>query len=167
MRDDQMMLGVDGDLEVVAYDARASAARRHRTGIRIGQRYLHAPFRVLVNGGRSKWAHPTCRCMAYIRPQTRSGSTSELGQSRRCDCAPITSALPRQADILEVCCMSQRCHERTWALYSITSSASASKVAGRVRPSDFPVVLLMMSSKVVGSSIGRSFGAVPFNILST
>src|SRR5437763_1951324 len=79
MRDDHMMLGVDGDLEVVAYDARASAARRHRTGIRIGQRYLHAPFRVLVNGGRSKWAHPTCRCMAYIRPQTRSGSTSELG----------------------------------------------------------------------------------------
>jgi hypothetical protein len=40
MRDDQMMLGVDGDLDVVAYDARASAARRHRTGIRIGQRYL-------------------------------------------------------------------------------------------------------------------------------
>src|SRR5436305_15307966 len=40
MRDDQMMLGVHGDLDVVAYDARASAARRHRTGIRIGQRYL-------------------------------------------------------------------------------------------------------------------------------
>src|SRR6266540_95875 len=36
-----MMLGVHGDLDVVAYDARASAAaRRHRTGVRIGQRYL-------------------------------------------------------------------------------------------------------------------------------
>ena len=40
MRDDQMMLGVDGDLDVLAHDTRASAARRHRAGIGIGQRYL-------------------------------------------------------------------------------------------------------------------------------
>ena len=40
MRDDQMMCGVDGDLDVVADDARAAAAGRHRAGIRIGQRYL-------------------------------------------------------------------------------------------------------------------------------
>jgi uncharacterized protein (UPF0548 family) len=35
-----MMLSVHGDLDVVAYEARASAARRHRTGVRIGQRSL-------------------------------------------------------------------------------------------------------------------------------
>jgi hypothetical protein len=45
MRDDQMMRGIDRDLDVVAHDARASAAGRHRASIRIGQRYL------LVRGG--------------------------------------------------------------------------------------------------------------------
>ena len=33
MRDDQMMLGIDGDLNVVAYDTGASTARRHRASI--------------------------------------------------------------------------------------------------------------------------------------
>jgi len=37
VRDDQMMLGVDGDLRV---DTGASSTRRHRAGIRIGERYL-------------------------------------------------------------------------------------------------------------------------------
>ena len=37
VRDDQMMLGVDGHLDVVADDAGALAAGGHRTGIRIGQ----------------------------------------------------------------------------------------------------------------------------------
>ena len=40
MRDDQMMLGVDRDLDVVADDTGALAARRHRAGIGICQRYL-------------------------------------------------------------------------------------------------------------------------------
>ena len=40
MRDDQMMCGVDGDLDIVADDAGAAPARRHRAGIRISQRYL-------------------------------------------------------------------------------------------------------------------------------
>jgi hypothetical protein len=40
MRDNQMMLGVDCDLDVVANHARAAAAGRHRAGIGIGQRYL-------------------------------------------------------------------------------------------------------------------------------
>ena len=40
MRDDQMMCGVDGNLDVVANDTGATAAGRHRAGIRIGQRYL-------------------------------------------------------------------------------------------------------------------------------
>src|SRR5215470_4072912 len=40
MRDDQMMYGVDGDLDIVADDTGASTARRHRAGIGIRQRYL-------------------------------------------------------------------------------------------------------------------------------
>ena len=37
VRDDQMVLGVDGDLHVVADDARALAAGRHRPGVGVGQ----------------------------------------------------------------------------------------------------------------------------------
>jgi hypothetical protein len=40
MRDDQMVLGVDGDLDIVTDDAGTSAAGRHRAGIGIGQRDL-------------------------------------------------------------------------------------------------------------------------------
>jgi hypothetical protein len=36
MCDDQMMFGVDGDLNVIANDAGASTARRHRAGVGIG-----------------------------------------------------------------------------------------------------------------------------------
>jgi co-chaperonin GroES (HSP10) len=54
MGDDQMMLGVDGDLDVVAYDARASAARRHRTGIRIGQKPSQGEVVAVGPGGRDE-----------------------------------------------------------------------------------------------------------------
>ena len=40
MDNDQMMVCIDGDLDVVAHDAGASAARRHGAGIGIGQRDL-------------------------------------------------------------------------------------------------------------------------------
>ena len=40
MRDDQMALGVDGDLHIVADNAGALAAGRHRAGVGIGQRDL-------------------------------------------------------------------------------------------------------------------------------
>src|SRR5580704_16846231 len=46
MHNDQMMVGLDGNLDVVADDAGTAAAGRHRTGIGIGQRYL------LVRGGK-------------------------------------------------------------------------------------------------------------------
>ena len=45
MHDDQMMVGLDGNLDVVANDAGTAAAGRHRTRIGIGQRDL------LVRGG--------------------------------------------------------------------------------------------------------------------
>jgi len=40
MRDDQVMLGVDGGLHVVADDAGALAAGGHRACVRVGQRDL-------------------------------------------------------------------------------------------------------------------------------
>jgi hypothetical protein len=40
MRDDQMVLGIDGDLHIVADNASALAAGRHRAGVGIGQRDL-------------------------------------------------------------------------------------------------------------------------------
>src|SRR5437588_13088592 len=56
MRDDQMMLGGDGDLDVVAHDTGVTAALRHRAGIRISQRYL------LVRCG----GHPRLECVRAI-----------------------------------------------------------------------------------------------------
>jgi len=51
--------------------------------------------------------------------------------------------------------------------YSITSSARASKIGGRVRPRAFADFALMASSKRVGCSMGRSAGLAPLRILST
>ena len=50
--------------------------------------------------------------------------------------------------------------------YSITSSARASIVGGTMMPSAFAVFKLMISSNLVGCSIGSSAGFAPFKILS-
>ena len=47
------------------------------------------------------------------------------------------------------------------ALHSMTSSAWASRLGGRVRPSVLAVFLLITSSKAVGCSIGRLAGDAP------
>jgi hypothetical protein len=57
MRHNQMVLGIDGDLQVVADDAGTTPARRHRTAVGIGQRDLlvrRSKHLLLVNG---KLAH--------------------------------------------------------------------------------------------------------------
>jgi hypothetical protein len=51
--------------------------------------------------------------------------------------------------------------------HSITSSARERRESGIVRPSDLAVLRLMISSNLVGCSIGRSFGLAPFRTLST
>src|SRR5215471_3247289 len=53
------------------------------------------------------------------------------------------------------------------ALHSITSSARASNASGTVKPSALAVFILMISSKWVGCSTGRSAGRAPLRILST
>src|SRR5262245_6966431 len=52
-------------------------------------------------------------------------------------------------------------------LYSITSSARASSVAGTSKPSALAVVTLMTRSNLVGCSTGISPGFAPRRILST
>src|SRR6516162_61165 len=51
--------------------------------------------------------------------------------------------------------------------HSITSSARASNASGTVKPSALAVFILMISSKWVGCSTGRSAGWAPLRILST
>jgi len=51
--------------------------------------------------------------------------------------------------------------------HSITRSARSSSVCGIVRPSALAVFMLMISSNLVGCSIGRSPALAPFRILST
>ena len=66
VRHDQMMLGIDGDLHVVADDAGTAAARRHRTAIGIGQRDLlvgrsaHLP---LVDGKLAHFLLQLCQLL--------------------------------------------------------------------------------------------------------
>ena len=62
MRDDQMVLGIDGDLHVVADNARALAAGRHRARIGIGQRDL------LVGRGLNLLAISLRDCICRRRP---------------------------------------------------------------------------------------------------
>src|SRR5438105_14304638 len=64
------------------------------------------------------------------------------------------------------------CHKQTLArskqrLYSITSSARASKVGGTVRPSALAVLRLITSSYLVGACTGRSAAFSPLRIRST
>src|SRR5262245_45495170 len=53
------------------------------------------------------------------------------------------------------------------APYSLTSAATSSRSRGISRSSDLAVFRLMTSSYLVGCSIGRSAGFVPFRILAT
>src|SRR5712691_1965884 len=58
-------------------------------------------------------------------------------------------------------------HRSKQHLYSITSSARASKEGDTVRPSAFAVLRLLTSSKCTGCSTGISPGLAPLNIRST
>ncbi len=52
-------------------------------------------------------------------------------------------------------------------LYSITSSARASRVGGTSRPSALAVLRLITSSNLVGACTGRSAGFSPLRMRST
>jgi hypothetical protein len=62
-------------------------------------------------------------------------------------------------------CQSRPMHCSKLHLYSISSSARASKEGGTVRPSALAVFMLITNSNLVGCSTGRSEGLVPLRIL--
>jgi hypothetical protein len=70
MRDDQMMLGIDGNLDVVAHNTRAATAGRHRAGIGIGQRYLLLKSMTAIIGSKILAANQPnsffCICMTIV-----------------------------------------------------------------------------------------------------
>src|SRR5262245_41572068 len=67
---------------------------------------------------------------------------------------------------------SEKCQKATYAaqqiaVYSITLSARAMTVGGRVMPSLLAALRLMLNSNVIGCCIGKSVGLAPLRILST
>ena len=80
-----MMFGVDGNLDVVADDAGAATAGRHRASIRIGQRYL------LVRCG--KHLHLEDLEPLHLLPQHRDllFQTTRLGLERFARLLPVGS----------------------------------------------------------------------------
>jgi len=82
-----------------------------------------------------------------------------------------SSALTSTADITHEGCevrkaMNGLMHRRKQQLYSITSSARVSNVAGMTRSSVLAVLRLTANSKLIGCSIGRSLAFVPLKILA-
>src|SRR5262249_40459470 len=103
-----------------------------------------------------------------------------LGSSSAAAAGPPTcpgaSAVPPIADWIDVqlnvvglvsATARDSCTAEIYFLYSITSSARASRAGGTVSSSALAVLRFMTSSNSVGCSTGRSAGLVPFRILST
>src|SRR5689334_15406669 len=63
MRDDQVVVGIDRDLHVVANHARATVARRHRAAVGIGERDL------LIGRGQHQLFHRRARFASGRRDQ--------------------------------------------------------------------------------------------------
>src|SRR5262245_45614675 len=85
--------------------------------------------------------------------QRRDGG-NQRGNNQQCRERPCRAGASEQGD------------ERA-PLHSITSSARAMSVGGTSRPSAFAVLALIISSKRVGCSTGKSDGRDPLRILST
>ena len=69
--------------------------------------------------------------------------------------------LPSKQTFSGAVCMSASGQEATSGRYSITSSASTSRLCGMVRPSALAVLRLITRSNLVGCSTGISPGFVP------
>ena len=76
----------------------------------------------------------------------------------------MMSALPPKADMCGALAHVRFVTERTFRLYSITSSAVVSSDGGIIRPSVFAVFRLMTNSNFVGCTTGRSAGFSPLRI---
>ena len=94
--------------------------------------------------------------------------TGALGQNAKYS---LRANVFRFALKLGHCPMRSACLKRakngSQARYSITSSASASKVGGTAMPTTFAVLRLIAKINLLACSIGRSPGLVPLSIFAT
>lgn len=81
-------------------------------------------------------------------------------------CAAAVSAGPQTASPIGAIAAAARSKRARRRLYSITSSARASKAGGTTRSIAFAVRALTISSTLVGPCTGRSAGFSPFRIRS-
>jgi hypothetical protein len=102
-------------------------------------------------GVRGKWASPAVSSlMRFATIFDAGGRDSQQQLTGKCLYGPMS--LKR---------------ERRVGSYSITSSASASKVGVISSPSAFAVLRLTVKSNLFGSCTGKSAGVVPLRIWST
>jgi hypothetical protein len=100
------------------------------------------------------------------KPLATHSQTIHWVKPRRTQYEQISSGLPRQRTLLNTVGMSQRCQTRSREPYSITSSARASNVGGKSRPSALAVLRLRTRSYFDACSTGKSDGFSPLRILS-
>ena len=105
-----------------------------------------------------------------------------MGQTRPWRHVRVESVLPQFRTLVGAAGTAAQCHIRTIPSstiltrsaitpneippQSINSSARSRNDSGIVRPSAFEVLRLMINSNLVGSSMGKSPGLAPLNILS-
>ena len=82
-------------------------------------------------------------------------------------CRPMSAMHPEATKILQRRDWSPCAIRDTSKIYSITSSAIARTVGGRLSPSILAVLELTTRTNLVGCSTGRSAGFAPLRILST
>jgi hypothetical protein len=100
VRHDQVMLGVDRGLHVVAHDARAAAARGHRACIGVGQRQLLIRLRPRVARPTSSSFFICSRTVAIFSLSRSTLASGTSDGSRSADRAPTGSA----AMLCSICC---------------------------------------------------------------
>src|SRR5713226_10718625 len=94
-----------------------------------------------------------------------AATAGEVRKGSNCEEPSVSKYLPgypRKRTLLNTVGMSQRCQTRSREPYSITSSARASNVGGKSRPSALAVLRLRTRSYFDACSTGKSDGFSPF-----
>jgi len=105
-------------------------------------------------------------CKLGVRVFTQPGSNSEVRPPERQVRSTPNNRPRRTAPACPGCAMKRLTHRSKWRRYSITSSASASKIGGMAISNARAVLRLMTRLNLVGCSTGISPGFTPCRILS-
>jgi hypothetical protein len=101
-----------------------------------------------------------------VEPVWRSPSVAPCAREMSALPPPIPTELMRRNE-LPLCARTGCEQSQQRGSYSITASARAMSIGGTSRPSALALRRLMINSKCVGCSTGRSEGLLPLRILST